>query len=90
VPTIAESGLPGYEYVAWFGVFAPGTTPPDLVARLVALFGQALQAPDTREKLRSQGVETVSLSGAPFRDKVAAEIERWRGVIDKAGIKAIQ
>ena len=42
VPTIAESGLPGYEYVAWFGVFAPGTTPADLVERLNALFQQAL------------------------------------------------
>jgi tripartite-type tricarboxylate transporter receptor subunit TctC len=88
VPTIAESGLPGYEYVAWFGVFAPGTTPPDLAARLGALFGQALQAPDTREKLRTQGVETESLSGVQFRDKVNSEIERWRGVIEKAGIKA--
>ena len=88
VPAIAESGLPGYEYVAWFGVFAPGTTPPDLVARLNALFRQALQAPEMRDKLRTQGVATESLSPAEFRDKVSSEIERWRGVIQKAGIKA--
>jgi len=88
VPTIAESGLPGYEYVAWFGVFAPGTTPTELVARLNALFRQALQAPETHSKLRTQGVETESLSPGQFRDKVSSEIERWRGVIRKAGIKA--
>jgi tripartite-type tricarboxylate transporter receptor subunit TctC len=88
VPTIAESGLPGYEYVAWFGVFAPGTTPPELVARLNALLRQALQAPETRDKLRTQGVETEALSPEQFRDKVSSEIERWHGVIQKAGIKA--
>ena len=88
VPTIAESGLPGYEYVAWFGVFAPGTTPPDLVARLNALVRQALQAPEIRNKLRIQGVATQALSPAEFRDKMSSEIERWRGVIQKAGIKA--
>jgi tripartite-type tricarboxylate transporter receptor subunit TctC len=88
VPTIADSGLPGYEYVAWFGVFAPGTTPPDLVARLNALFRQALQAPETRDKLRVQGVETESISPEEFRKKMSSEIERWRGVIQKAGIKA--
>jgi tripartite-type tricarboxylate transporter receptor subunit TctC len=88
VPTIADSGLPGYEYVAWFGVFAPGTAPPELVARLNALLRQALQAPETRDKLRTQGVETEALSPEQFRDKVSSEIERWRGVIEKAGIKA--
>jgi tripartite-type tricarboxylate transporter receptor subunit TctC len=87
VPTIAESGLPGYEYVAWFGVFAPGTTSPELVARLNALFRQALEAPDTRDKLRSQGVATDSISAEAFRDKVSSEIERWRDVIEKSGIK---
>jgi tripartite-type tricarboxylate transporter receptor subunit TctC len=62
--------------------------PPELVARLNALFRQALQAPETRDKLRAQGVETEPLSPEQFRDKVSSEIERWRGVIEKAGIKA--
>jgi tripartite-type tricarboxylate transporter receptor subunit TctC len=88
LPTIADSGLPAYEYVAWFGVFAPGTTPPALVARLNVLLRQALQAPETRDKLRTQGVEPQLLSADQFRDKVRSEIDRWRGVIEKAGIKA--
>jgi len=88
VPTIAETGLPGYEYVAWFGLFAPGTTPPALVARLNRLLQQALRAPDTRDKLRQQGVATELGSPEHFRDKVKSEIARWHDVIAKAGIKA--
>jgi len=89
VPTIAQTGLPGYEYVAWFGVFAPGTTPSALVARLNALFGQALRAPDTHDKLRQQGVDAELISPEQFRDKMTSEIARWHGVITKAGIKAV-
>ncbi len=90
VPTIAESGLPGYEYVAWFGVFAPGTTSPDLVARISALLREAVDSPDTRDHLRIQGVEPHLLAPQEFREQVKAEIARWGPVIAKAGIKASQ
>ena len=90
VPTIAETGLPGYEYVAWFGVFAPGTTPPDLVARIAALVREAVDSPDTRERLRAQGVEPQLDSPDAFRDTVKSEIARWSAVIEKSGIKAAQ
>jgi tripartite-type tricarboxylate transporter receptor subunit TctC len=88
VPTIADSGLPGYEYIAWFGAFAPGTTPPALVARLNSLFQQALRTPDTEAKLRQQGVETEFISPEQFRTRMTSEIARWHDVIVKAGIKA--
>jgi tripartite-type tricarboxylate transporter receptor subunit TctC len=87
VPTVAETGLPGYEYVAWFGLFAPGTTRPELVARISALVREALDSPDTRDRLRLQGVETQIQSPAEFRAKVRAEIKRWAPVIEKSGIK---
>ena len=87
VPTIAETGVPGYEYLAWFGVFAPGTTPPALVARINALMRQALEASDTRSQLRQQGVEPELLLPDQFRDKVKSEIERWAPVIIKSGMK---
>ncbi len=90
VPTIAESGLPGYEYVAWFGVFAPASTPAPLVAQLNSLFQQALRAPETRDQLRQQGVETEYISPAQFRAKMATEIAHWHDVIAKAGIKTMQ
>jgi tripartite-type tricarboxylate transporter receptor subunit TctC len=85
--TVAETGLPDYEYVAWFGVFAPGTTRPELVARISALVREALDSPDTRDRLRVLGVETQIESSDEFRAKVRAEIERWAPVIEKAGIK---
>ena len=87
VPTIAETGLPGYEYVAWFGVFAPGTTRAELVARINALLREAVDSPETHERLRIQGVETQFQSPNQFRAKVRAEIERWAPVIQKSGIK---
>ena len=87
LPTIAESGLPGYEYVPWFGVFAPGTTPPALVARINDLLRQAVDAPDTRERLRVQGVTPELLSPEQFRDKVKSEIESWAPVIERSGMK---
>jgi tripartite-type tricarboxylate transporter receptor subunit TctC len=87
VPTIAETGLPDYEYVAWFGVFAPGTTRPELVARINALLREAVDPPETRERLRIQGVETQFQSPNQFRAKVKAEIERWTPIIEKSGIK---
>jgi len=87
VPSIAETGLPGYEYVAWFGLFAPGTTPPVLVARINDLLRQAVDASDTRERLRIQGVKPQLLLPDQFREKVRSEIERWAPVIDGAGMK---
>ena len=87
IPPIAESGLPGYEYVAWFGIFAPGTAPPALVARINALLREAVNAPDTREHLRVQGIEPWLQSPDQFRQKVKSEIERWRAVIEKSGLK---
>src|ERR1700716_509801 len=56
VATIAETGLPGYEYVAWFGVFAPGTTRPELVARINTLLRKALESPGPRDRLALPGV----------------------------------
>jgi tripartite-type tricarboxylate transporter receptor subunit TctC len=87
VPTIAETGLPGYEYVAWFGVFAPGTTRPELIARINALLREALNSPDMRDRLRIQGVEPQIQSPDQFRETVRSEIERWAPIIEKAGIK---
>ena len=87
LPPIAEAGLPGYEYVAWFGVFAPGTTPPVLVTRINDLLRQAVNASDTRELLRVQGVTPQLLLPDQFREKVRSEIEHWAPIIEKSGMK---
>jgi tripartite-type tricarboxylate transporter receptor subunit TctC len=82
--------LPEVPAIAETGVFAPGTTPPDLVARIAALLREAVDSPDTRDHLRIQGVEPHLMAPQEFREQVKAEIARWGPVIAKAGIKASQ
>lgn len=90
VPTIAETGLPGYEFVAWFGLLAPAGTPPKLVEHIASQVRAAVNAPDIRAKLESQGIEPQTNSPAAFRAYLEREIEKWNKVIRKAGIKAAQ
>lgn len=87
VPAIAEAGLADYEYVAWFAVFAPGTTPAPLIERLNAQVREALDAADTRARLRNQGVAPEFLTSTELRAKVKAEIAHWAPIIIKSGMK---
>jgi tripartite-type tricarboxylate transporter receptor subunit TctC len=88
IPTIAETGLPGYEYVAWFGLLAPGATPSKLVERIAALVRDSVNATDTRARLEPQGVEPETNTPAEFRAYLQREMEKWGRVIRQAGIKA--
>ena len=87
VPTIAESGYPGYEAMVWFAFFAPAGTPPDVVRRINEETARALQSAKMREILASQGLEVVAGSPADLGKRVASEIAKWRKVINEAGIK---
>lgn len=89
VPTIAQSGLPGYDYVAWFGVFVPGTTPPALVMRIDSLCKQALADADLKSRLEAAGVTLQSTTPAQFQDTLKREIARWKKIIVAAGIQTI-
>jgi tripartite-type tricarboxylate transporter receptor subunit TctC len=88
VPTIAESGVPGYEYVAWFGLFAPASTSRAFIDTINDLVRRAIANPDTRAKLEVEGVEPQATTPVQFRDSVAAEMARWKKIIEAAGIKA--
>jgi tripartite-type tricarboxylate transporter receptor subunit TctC len=81
VPTIAEAGLPDYEYVAWFGVFAPGTTRPELVARISALLRNAVDSPDTRERLRIQGKQLAHTRKERFALISPRRLQRYAGAM---------
>ena len=87
VPTIAESGLPGYEAATWFGFFAPVATPRDIIAKLNAEAVAGLTPTDVRERLASQGYFVVASGVEPFSAFVNAEIPRWAKVVKEAGIK---
>jgi tripartite-type tricarboxylate transporter receptor subunit TctC len=87
VPTLAESGLPGFEVGSWQGVFAPAGTPPGIVKRLNAEIVKALGMPDVREKLGALGAEIVADSPEEFAAFVKAEVVKWSDVVKKSGAK---
>ncbi len=88
VPTVSESGLPGFDVTAWFGLFAPARTPRPVVERLNAELRKILAMPDVRQKLASHGMEPGGGTPDSLRDFLIADIEKWGKVIREAGIRA--
>jgi tripartite-type tricarboxylate transporter receptor subunit TctC len=88
VPTVAESGLPGFEASNWFGLMAPAGTPPEAVARLNAEAAKALQAPDVREKLAALGFEIQASTPQEFTALLRSETEKWAKVVKASGARA--
>ncbi len=88
VPTIAESGLPGYEMTVWQGIVAPAGTPKPIVDRLNAEINKAMADPATKAKLASYGIEPLSGSPGDFAKYMAAEAGKWTKVIADAHIRA--
>ncbi len=88
VPTIAESGVPGYEFVAWFGLLAPAATTPARIDEIYALLARAVESPDLRARLAAEGVDAQLTTPKQFQVTLAAEAARWKKIIEAAGIKA--
>ncbi|MCC6212469.1 MAG: tripartite tricarboxylate transporter substrate binding protein [Burkholderiales bacterium] len=87
VPTIAEAGLAGYEASAWYGLFAPAGTPREVVARLNAEAVRALRRTDVRDKLLAIGGEPAGTTPEEFSSFIAAEIGKWKKVVQEAKIR---
>jgi tripartite-type tricarboxylate transporter receptor subunit TctC len=87
VPTLAESGLPGFEVGSWQGVFAPAGTPPEIVKRLNVEIVKILNSPDVREKLTALGAEPVGDSAEQFSAYVKSEVVKWSDVVKKSGAR---
>jgi tripartite-type tricarboxylate transporter receptor subunit TctC len=86
-PTIAESGLPKYDSLGWFGLFAPASTPPALVARISADMRKVLVSDDLKKRLAEQGAEPQPSTPDEFKTFVNSDIRKWIDLADKAGIK---
>lgn len=89
LPTIAESGVPGYELRSWYGMLVPNGTPAPLVSFINREIGAVMGAPDVKGRLAADGAEAAA-SNTPeqFRKLILAEISRWDGVIKKLRLKA--
>jgi len=87
LPTIAEAGVPGYEYTPWYGMFGPGTLPKPLIARLNSAVNTSLAEAGIREKLAQQGLEVQSMTSDQFSGIVRADVARWGKIIDELGVR---
>ncbi len=88
LPTVAESGYPGYEVSTWFGYLAPAGTPAEIVNKLNAEINAALKHPDVEKRLVALGAELDPGTPAAFGKYLEADMNRWARVIKQAGIKA--
>jgi tripartite-type tricarboxylate transporter receptor subunit TctC len=87
IPTVAEAGLPGFEYVTWYGIFAPVATPKDIVGKLHKEIVRILAERETAQRFASQGAEPASTTPAELARFMRDEHERWKQVIKSARIK---
>jgi tripartite-type tricarboxylate transporter receptor subunit TctC len=88
VPTVAESGVPGFEVTGWYGLAAPAATPMPAIVKLNAEVNRALMAASFIEQLHVQGLEPVGGPPEEARSRLASEVVRWSRIIREAGIKA--
>ena len=88
VPTVAESGLPGFEMVSWYGLWGPPGLPGDIGARLTTEVARAVRSPQAAERLGEQGFEASGAGQEQFGAYIRDEIARYARIIKEAGIKA--
>jgi tripartite-type tricarboxylate transporter receptor subunit TctC len=86
VPTFAEQGLPGFEVVQWYGVFAPAGLQPPVLRKVNETLGRALATPEFREQFNAQGVELMQSAPLAFAGYVKGELARWTRVLKEMGI----
>ena len=88
LPTVAESGLRGYDVTGWVGVLVPAQTSSEIVSKLHADIAKGLSTADAKERFLSQGAEAATSTPPQFAAFIRTEIEKWAGVVKKAGITA--
>jgi tripartite-type tricarboxylate transporter receptor subunit TctC len=87
VPTIAEAGVPGFEVSGWYGLLAPAATPRAIVNRIYVEAKKGLESDAMKERLKSQGLESLGLSPEQSSKFLKEDIARWSRVIREAGIR---
>jgi tripartite-type tricarboxylate transporter receptor subunit TctC len=87
IPTVAESGLPGFEALQWFGILAPAGTPKEIVARLNGEIVKILRLPEVRERMSSLGAEIVGSTPEQFASFLKADTAKWAKIVKESGAK---
>ena len=88
LPTVAESGVPGYSATGWYGLLAPSATPKDILGRLNTEFTRALRSPDISDRLNSMAAEPAPGTPEQFGTFIRSEIDKWAKVVKAANMKA--
>ena len=86
MPTIAESGFPGYQVLGWIGMMAPAGTPPGILSTLHSNIAASFKDDDARAPLKKMGLTVIANSPADFTRELVEERERWRQVISALGL----
>jgi tripartite-type tricarboxylate transporter receptor subunit TctC len=87
LPTMMQAGVPRYEVVGWYGVLAPAGTPRAIVQKLNREIARIVHLPDVAEKIAADGSEPVGNTPEEFGAHIKAEVEKWRDLIQKTGIR---
>lgn len=87
VPTVAESGLEGFETVNWYGILAPAGTPDAILAKLETELGEILERPEIVERLEADGVTVINRGRDDYTDYMKADFAKWKAVIDERQLK---
>ena len=88
IPTVEESGLPGFEFVSWYGLWGPKNLPADVTAKLQSAIAEILAQPDVKAKLAALGFEAIGSTSDEFAKYIASEMARYSQIIHDANIKA--
>ena len=88
IPTLAESGVPGYEVTSWYGLVVPTGTPKEIIARLHAAAANALGQPEVKERFATTDFEPASSTPEQFGTHIRSEVAKWAKVIKESGMKA--
>ena len=87
LPTIAESGVPGYDVTGWYGIVAPAGTSPVIIRALNSELGRAMHATDVTDKLAADGTEALTGTPEEFKTRIAKEIDKWTQLVKTTGLK---
>jgi tripartite-type tricarboxylate transporter receptor subunit TctC len=88
IPTVAESGVPGYEVSGWFGLLAPAGTPTPVVDALYKAVSDMLKQADVQKQMLELGAAPIGNSPDAFGRQIAGEVEKWKKVVAATGVKA--